>query len=339
MCLSPSLALVSFLYPFSSPSLPPPRPLPPEFRSRFQFITATFVTAMLSNSSSQVRKEGKTKPWQEEEKEERKNRAKQRASRTANTRDKKKRPLAEVVEGKEKERGSWKGGRSRRRQFLRKVVGRDGARAFFAGRCCNFAQCRSADGYNTAAIEYHRSHCLRIPVRLNWNFSLEARSTFRSIRRGARGPDGVVVAGRSTSMVPLSSSSSSFSPFPLARWEDLFVNTARGESSCRSRDPWCGGGNVGRTDGEGETFSLRGGYVTWARACRPSERCGNDLLDLLFLSAASVAKGRRWGGGLGIGGSRTGEERKLEEGPLVSVGRSGAVHSLLVGFADLPRGR
>lgn len=233
MCLSPSLALVSFLYPFSSPSLPPPRPLPPEFRSRFQFITATFVTAMLSNSSSQVRKEGKTKPWQEEEKEERKNRAKQRASRTANTRDKKKRPLA-----KEKERGSWKGGRSRRRQFLRKVVGRDGARAFFAGRCCNFAQCRSADGYNTAATEYHRSHCLRIPVRLNWNFSLEARSTFRSIRRGARGPDGAVVAGRSTSMVPLSSSSSSCSsPFPLARWEDLFVNTARGESSCRSRDP------------------------------------------------------------------------------------------------------
>lgn len=63
---------------------------------------------MLSNSSSQVRKEGKTKPWQEEEKEERKNRAKQRASRTANTRDKKKRPLAKVVEGKEKERGSWR---------------------------------------------------------------------------------------------------------------------------------------------------------------------------------------------------------------------------------------
>lgn len=39
--------------------------------------------------------------------------------------------------------------------------------------------------------------------------------------------------------------------------------------------------------GQKGRLSLSEGYVTRARDCRPSERCGNDLLDPLFLSAAS----------------------------------------------------
>lgn len=103
--------------------------------------------------------------------------------------------------------------RGRERQFLRKIVGRDGARAFFGRALLQFC------AMQVWRWVQHSSHQLLAALtaytvfqfQLNWNFSLSlsprARSTFRSIQRErGGGPDGAVVGGRSASTSMVSAS-------------------------------------------------------------------------------------------------------------------------------------
>lgn len=157
--------------------------------------------------------------------------------------------------------------RGRERQFLRKVVGRDGARAFFGRALLQFC------AMQVWRWVQHSSHQLLAALtayavfqfQLNWNFSLSLslsesqvdfqvdseRERRRSRRRCRRRTIRVHVNG-----VSLSSSSSSS---PFARWEDLFVNTARRVADRALRDAEVG--MLAQRAGEGEGGRERGDFL------------------------------------------------------------------------------
>lgn len=250
----------SILSPLLAPSLTPLS----QFRSRFQFITATFVTAMLSNSSSQVGGGDGTLARGGEERssgKQRKRTARDEKERTFGKRRGAKRSNEKQEYLKETETENRR--RGRERQFLRKVVGRDGARAFFGRALLQFC------AMQVWRWVQHSSHQLLAALtayavfqfQLNWNFSLSLflsesqvdfqvdseRERRRSRRRCRRRTIRVHVNG-----VSLSSSSSTSSSSPFARWEDLFVNTARRVADRALRDAEVGmlaqraGGGGGR---------------------------------------------------------------------------------------------
>lgn len=160
--------------------------------------------------------------------------------------------------------------RGRERQFLRKVVGRDGARAFFGRALLQFC------AMQVWRWVQHSSHQLLAALtayavfqfQLNWNFSLSLslsesqvdfqvdseRERRRSRRRCRRRTIRVHVNG-----VSLSSSSSTSSSSPFARWEDLFVNTARRVADRALRDAEVG--MLAQRAGEGEGGRERGDFL------------------------------------------------------------------------------
>lgn len=196
---------------------------------------------MLSNSSSQVRKEGKTRSLLGRR---RRGGGKivrntTRFAKETRRRNKKETLLAKVVEkdGAKRRETEIEGieteaispERWGRARFLRPALAQ-----FCAMQVCGGT---TATGYTALTGYVFRS------VELETSLSLEARSTFRSIREG-EGSRRRCRRRTITSMVSAGETWGGGSPLPLARWEDLFVNTAR-VSRVADRSG-CGGGNAER---------------------------------------------------------------------------------------------
>lgn len=196
---------------------------------------------MLSNSSSQVRKEGKTRSLLGRR---RRGGGKivrntTRFAKETRRRNKKETLLAKVVEkdGAKRRETEIEGieteaispERWGRARFLRPALAQFCAMQVCGGTTAT--EYTALTGYVFRSVELETSLSLSKPGRLSGRFVRE------------RGPDGAVVGGRSRQWCQPGRRGGG-SPLPLARWEDLFVNTAR-VSRVADRSG-CGGGNAER---------------------------------------------------------------------------------------------